>query len=62
MQTEKLLYSVEDVVAVTGIGRTKVFAFMKSGALKAVKVGKRTHFKPSDLKAFIDSLEERAVA
>lgn len=62
MQTERLLYSIEDVVAVTGIGRTKVFAFMKSGALKAVKIGKRTHVKPSDLQAFIANLEERAVA
>lgn len=62
MQAEKLLLTVDDVIAATGIGRTRLFAFMKSGALKAVKIGARTHIKPSDLKAFIDSLEERAAA
>lgn len=53
----KVLLSVDEVVKATSIGRTTIFSLLKSGDLKAVKVGKRTFVRPADLNEFV---EERA--
>lgn len=58
----KLLLSVEDVIAATGIGRSNVFKLFKTGELKIVKVGRRTFVRPSDLHAFVARCAERATA
>jgi hypothetical protein len=52
---QKHLFTIEEVVIETGICRTNVYAQMKSGALKAVKIGRRTFVRPDDLRAFIAS-------
>lgn len=38
----KLTYSVVELQSVLGLGRTKIFALLKSGALVRVKIGRRT--------------------
>jgi len=53
MRAERQLLSVNDVVEATGIGRTTIFSLLKSGDLKAVKVGHRTFVRPSDLDEFV---------
>lgn len=59
---DKVFLTVDEVVAATGIGRTKVFALMRSGDLKSVKIGRRTLIKPDDLKLFASTCASRPAA
>ena len=54
MSEEKLAYSVEEVAALTGIGRTTLFSHMKSGLLKARKIGRRTIIPADELNRFVN--------
>jgi len=47
---------IRDVCARTGLGRTTVYAAIKSGALKARKCGRRTVILMSDLDAWLGTL------
>ena len=58
----RLAYRVEDFVAVSGIGRTTIYAEIKAGRLKAKKVGKRTIITAEAGKAYLDSLPEMQAA
>lgn len=58
--TEKILLTVDEVIEATSLGRTTIFALMKTGELRAVKVGKRTFIRPADLAAFAESCTVRA--
>ena len=53
----QLSLSIEEVRAATGIGRTKLYQAINSGALKAKKYGKRTIVLKDDLNAFLSSLQ-----
>jgi excisionase family DNA binding protein len=50
--------SVTEACAVAGIGRTKIYEAISSGALKARKFGKRRIILRSDLHAFLAALPE----
>jgi excisionase family DNA binding protein len=54
-QTAKVL-CIRDVCAQTGIGRTTIYAAIKSGALIARKWGRRTVVLPDDLTNFLKQL------
>ena len=58
----RLAYRVEEFVAVSGIGRTTLYAEIKAGRLKARKIGKRTLITAEAARAFLDSLPEREAA
>ena len=53
----QLSLSIEEIRAATGIGRTKIYEAIGSGALKARKWGKRTIVFKDDLDAFLSRLE-----
>lgn len=53
----QLSYSIDEVCAVTGIGKTKIYQLINSGALRARKLGKRTIILKDDLEAFLSSLQ-----
>jgi hypothetical protein len=55
---EKLTYSIADICAAGNFGRTTAFGAIKTGALRAVKVGRRTIILDEDFKAFLKSLPE----
>lgn len=50
---EPLAYSIADAVRVSAIGRTRLYALIGEGRLKATKVGKRTLIPADSLKALI---------
>lgn len=54
----KILLSVDDVMATTGLGRTTIYSLFKSGELKAVKVGRRTFVRTDDLADFVANCAE----
>ena len=57
---EKLAYHIDEAVEVSGVGRTKMYAFIKTGKLKSRKVGKRRIVLADDLKAMLEDLPEQA--
>ena len=52
----RLAYSVDDVVRVSGLGRSKVYEEINSGCLVARKAGKRTLVLAADLDAWLNGL------
>ena len=49
-------YRIADACKVTGLGRTTLYAALKSGALSARKCGRRTLILAADLEKFLDNL------
>lgn len=52
----QLTMNIKEVCAATGLGRTKIYEAIGSGALPAKKWGKRTLVLKSDLEAFLAGL------
>ncbi len=59
LSPDKLSYTISEFVRATGIARTQVFAYMKSGRLKARKSGRRVLICSSDAEEFLRSLPVR---
>ena len=55
-------HSIEGVIQIVPCGRTTVFSAIRSGALKARKMGRRTIILDEDLRAWLGSLPPKAVA
>ena len=55
MNSAPLAYTVEQIVAVSGIARTGVYGAIKSGELRAVKRGRRTLVMADDLRGWLQS-------
>ncbi len=52
-----LSYSINDFCQAVGIGRSKAYAEIRDGRLKAIKCGKRTLIRRKDAEAWLNSLE-----
>jgi len=50
------LHNIQVVSARTSLSRSALYRVIKSGELKAVKIGKSTRFTEEDLCAFINNL------
>ena len=48
--------TIEEACSAIGIGRTKLYEAINTGALKAKKYGKRTIILKTDLENFLESL------
>jgi excisionase family DNA binding protein len=57
---QRLAVGVEHAADMLGIGRSSVFALLKEGTLKSVKVGKRRLILVSEVQAFLDRLQAGA--
>ena len=53
---EKLCYSVDEAALRAGIGRDKLYAYVRDGALDARKAGRRTLITAEALARFIENL------
>ena len=56
----KLLYRVSEAAAVLSLSRAKVYALIKSGVLRSVRIGGARRITAADLEAFVASLGEEA--
>lgn len=56
--TEKAAYSIDGAVALLSIGRTTLYACIKSGKLRATKLGRKTLLRAKDIDAFLDGLQQ----
>lgn len=50
---EPLSYTIEDTMAATGLGRTKIYDCIAKGLLKRVKVGSRTLITADSVRALV---------
>ena len=48
------LYSVNDLASHLGISRWTVYRLVRSGEIRAVKVGERIRFRPADVEAYLE--------
>jgi excisionase family DNA binding protein len=53
-------FSIREVCRITGLGRSTIFASIKSGALLARKCGRRTIILSADLDVFLRNLSSAA--
>jgi excisionase family DNA binding protein len=59
-ENDEVLLTEARVCRALGIGRTKLYQLIACGRLKVLRPGRKPMFKPDDVFAFIDSLEEEA--
>lgn len=53
---ETLTTSINDAAKALGIGRTSVYALIRTGQLETVKLGRRTLIKVSSIHRLVDEL------
>ena len=58
--SEKRLYTIKESCAFAGLGPTTIYKLLKTGALKAVKVGSLTRIRSEDLESWLANLQPRA--
>lgn len=54
----KAAYGVNDAANQLGLGRTTLYALVKSGRLRSTKVGHKTIFLAVDIAAFLGALRQ----
>jgi excisionase family DNA binding protein len=52
--SEKIAYTINEAVAVSGLGRTTIYELIKNRELPRVKVGARTLIRRQDLDAMLE--------
>ena len=59
---EQLMYRPAEAAYMLGIGRTRVFALIKSGRLRSVKLGGARFITADALRAFVRDLEQESTS
>jgi len=53
---EKMAFSVDEAAMRAGIGRDKIYGYIKAGQLNAIKAGRRTLVTADALRQFLSNL------
>ncbi len=53
---ERIAYTVDEVIEIVGIGKTKLYEAIGSGELPSKKIGRRRLILASELKAWLTGL------
>jgi excisionase family DNA binding protein len=61
MNSITLAHSISEACSIAGLGRTSLYEAIRSGALRAVKRGRRTLILDDDLRRWVQSLPPVAV-
>ena len=56
-QLDRKSYSIKEVGALIGVGRTTIYEMIKDGELRAVKSGRRTIILARDLDSWVENLK-----
>ncbi len=59
---EQLMYRPAEAARVLGMGRTSMFALVKSGRLRSVKLGGARYITAEALRAFVRELEHETAS
>ena len=52
----RMLLTVEQAASLLGVGRTTMFALIRSGDVETVHIGRLRRIRPAELAAFVDRL------
>lgn len=55
---QKVLHSVEEAAVALSVGRTTIFDLIRTGQLRAVRIGKRRLVAASELEAYASRLQQ----
>lgn len=58
----QLLYTINDVTALTRISRSTIYKHIAAGRLKVVRIGRAVRITPAELERWISDLEEASSA
>lgn len=58
----KAAYNVNEVINLLSVGRTRLYRAIKSGHLRATKMGRKTLFLAPDLAVFLDKIRNEEVS
>ena len=56
---QKIAYDILETASMLSIGRTTLYALIKSGDIRTIKVGRRTLFLAVDIAAFLTKLRDQ---
>ncbi len=59
---DKLLYTVAEVQALTGLGKSKLYDLIRDGSLESVKIGGSRRVPADALRDFVASLPREVAA
>jgi len=57
MNETRLLYDIEEVATMVGLGRTRLYEEIRSGRLRSVKVGRRRLVPLAAVERWVDQLD-----
>ena len=58
--SDKLAYCIPEAVSASGLGRSKLYEFIREKRLQTVKIGGRTLILRTDLEAFLSAAKSEA--
>jgi len=60
--SQKYLLTVQEAVAYATIGKTRIYELIRTGQLKAIKVGRYNKIHRLELEKFLDEAADKGVA